>query len=111
MRGAGNEASSFRVTLFCLALAMVEIATVRAADTSGADGNGKPWQIQDANFNDFIKTNPDCLEFTDQCHTVPSSTELPNAGRQRLHQAREPVNQQCNGRCRKKLKTRSKAVP
>lgn len=58
--------SKSRVTL-CLALAMVGITTVRAADTSGADGNGKPREIQDASLKDFMRANPDCLEFTDQC--------------------------------------------
>ncbi|WDZ80867.1 hypothetical protein PWG15_24245 (plasmid) [Ensifer adhaerens] len=58
--------SSFRVAL-CLALAMVGMATAHAADTPGADAVPEPQSTENASLKDFIKANPDCLEFTDQC--------------------------------------------
>jgi len=52
------------------ATALVEqagIVTARAADTPGADAVPEPQQTENASLQDFIKANPDCLEFTDQC--------------------------------------------
>ncbi|MGT2443453.1 hypothetical protein ACU4I5_12880 [Ensifer adhaerens] len=57
---------SFRVAL-CLALAIAGIVTARAADTPGADAVPEPQQTENASLQDFIRANPDCLEFTDQC--------------------------------------------
>lgn len=56
---------SFRVAL-CLALAIAGIVTARAADTPVA-AVPEPRQTENASLKDFIKANPDCLEFTDQC--------------------------------------------
>ncbi|HEV7321566.1 MAG TPA: hypothetical protein VGO04_23425 [Ensifer sp.] len=57
---------SFRVVL-CLALAIAGIVPARAADTPGADAVTAPQPAENASLKDFIKANPDCLEFTDQC--------------------------------------------
>ncbi|OCO98911.1 MULTISPECIES: hypothetical protein [unclassified Ensifer] len=57
---------SFRVAL-CLAMAMAELATAHAADKPGADAVPEPRQTANASLENFMKANPDCLEFTDQC--------------------------------------------
>lgn len=62
----GMKRSSFRVALF-LALAVAGMSTARAADMPGADAAPQPQQTENASLRDFIKANPDCLEFTDQC--------------------------------------------
>lgn len=58
--------SSIRVAL-CLALAIAGLATAHAADAPIADSAPEPRQTENASLKDFIKANPDCLEFTDQC--------------------------------------------
>ncbi|WP_429809951.1 hypothetical protein [Ensifer sp. B1-9] len=58
--------SSFRVAL-CLALTIAEMASAQAADTTGDDATAQPQQAQDRSLQAFIKANPDCVEFTDQC--------------------------------------------
>ncbi len=77
MRGAGNEAVQLSRHALPIALAMVGITTARAADTSGADANGKQRQIQDASLRDFMRANPDCLEFTkcSHCAVVDGAAE------------------------------------
>ncbi|MEI2296771.1 hypothetical protein [Ensifer sp. MJa1] len=57
---------SFRVAL-CLALAVSGMSTARAADTPEPDAAPESQQTENASLKDFIKANPDCLEFTDQC--------------------------------------------
>lgn len=57
---------SFRVAL-CLAMAKTGLATADAADAPVGDAVPEPRQTENANLQDFIKANPDCLEFTDQC--------------------------------------------
>ncbi|RAS07212.1 hypothetical protein DEU52_11966 [Ensifer adhaerens] len=58
--------SSIRVAL-CLALAIAGMTAAQAADTPAADAVPEPQQTENASLQDFIKANPDCLEFTDQC--------------------------------------------
>ena len=58
--------SSIRVAL-CLALAIAGMTAAHAADTPGADAVPEPRQTENASLQDFIKANPDCVEFTDQC--------------------------------------------
>ncbi|NRQ15127.1 hypothetical protein [Ensifer sesbaniae] len=58
--------SSIRVAL-CLALAIAAMTAAHAADTPGADAPAQPQQAQDSSLQAFIRANPDCLEFTDQC--------------------------------------------
>ncbi|MGO4622254.1 hypothetical protein AB4Z34_33250 [Ensifer sp. 2YAB10] len=58
--------SSFRMALY-LALAVAGAATARAADTPGAGSVPERQQTVNASLKDFMKANPDCLEFTDQC--------------------------------------------
>ncbi|MBK5571430.1 hypothetical protein [Ensifer sp. SSB1] len=57
---------SFRVTL-CLVIAVAGMVTAHAADIPIEEAVPKPRQIENASLQDFIKANPDCLEFTDQC--------------------------------------------
>ena len=57
---------SFRVGL-CLAIALAGLPMARAADTPAVDAVPEPRQSENASLEDFIKANPDCLEFTDQC--------------------------------------------
>ncbi len=57
---------TIRVSL-CLAIAMAGIAAAHAADTPVADAAPEPRQTENASLRDFIRANPDCLEFTDQC--------------------------------------------
>ncbi|WP_077960820.1 hypothetical protein [Ensifer adhaerens] len=58
--------SSFCVAL-CLALAMAGMTVAHAADTAGAAAVPETQQTENASLQAFIKANPDCLEFTDQC--------------------------------------------
>ncbi|KSV64969.1 hypothetical protein N183_34455 [Sinorhizobium sp. Sb3] len=62
----GMRQSSIRVAL-CLALAIAGMTAAHAADTPGADAVPEPRQTENASLQDFIKANPDCVEFTDQC--------------------------------------------
>ncbi|MBD9647494.1 hypothetical protein JVX98_10380 [Ensifer sp. PDNC004] len=57
---------SFRVAL-CLVIAMAGLATAHAADKPAVDAVPEPQQTENASLEAFIKANPDCLEFTDQC--------------------------------------------
>ncbi|MBZ7925776.1 hypothetical protein LAC81_34310 [Ensifer adhaerens] len=57
---------SLRVAL-CLAMTMAGLTTSQAADTPIEDAVPEPRPTEDASLQDFIKANPDCLEFTDQC--------------------------------------------
>lgn len=58
--------ATYRAAL-CLALAMAGMTVTHAADMPDADATATPQQTQDASLQDFIKANPDCVEFTDQC--------------------------------------------
>ncbi|NRQ18278.1 hypothetical protein BHMPCIPO_05541 [Ensifer sesbaniae] len=58
--------STFRVAL-CLALAITGMTAAHAADAPGADAVPGTRQTENASLQAFIKANPDCLEFTDQC--------------------------------------------
>ncbi|KRD65955.1 hypothetical protein ASE60_27200 [Ensifer sp. Root278] len=57
---------SFRDAV-CLAIAMAGMASAYAADMPVADIVPEPRQTENVSLQDFIKANPDCLEFTDQC--------------------------------------------
>jgi hypothetical protein len=57
---------SFRVAL-CLAFAIGGMTAAHAADTPVANAVPEPRQTENSSLQDFIKANPECLEFTDQC--------------------------------------------
>ncbi|MCK3780847.1 hypothetical protein MZK49_29695 [Ensifer sesbaniae] len=58
--------SSIRVAL-CLALAIAGMTAAHAADTPVENAAPEPRQTENSSLQAFIKANPDCLEFTDQC--------------------------------------------
>ena len=57
---------SFRVAL-CLAMVITGLPTGHAADAPVADAVPEPRQTENSSLQEFIRANPDCLEFSDQC--------------------------------------------